>query len=199
MITLYKYVLGDWQRNRGYLYEDLETVENALNNMHDTMLFVVDESTNYLIYSGALVTKLTDQTAQNLTTATAITWNLASYDTDGWHSTAVNTSHLTVPARVIKVNVSASVVLNNTTADEWASLVIRKNGVENYIGAAACHVERGGTSVFLTATALGVPVVETDYFEAYVQVEADNSVDILANRSNFSIQCVDKINPILTS
>jgi hypothetical protein len=127
----------------------------------------------------ASVKRTADLTGQDHSTAAAIAFNDENYDTDSWHDNSTNPSRLTVPTGVTAVDLSAHVKVTNITADEWALVQFYKNGTA--IDGLAQRVETGGTERNISLTALGVECVATDYFELFLQVETDTSIDIDAD------------------
>lgn len=148
--------------------------------------------TQYRPYKGALVKKSADQTAANYTALTAMAFNSETYDTDSFHDNATNNTRLTVPLGVTKVRLSGQVRIANGTIGDWAYLAVQKNGSLVWDGVPSSFIGdlTGGTHA-LTITSSVVDVVAGDYFELYFQVESDNSIDITATRSWFSIEVVE--------
>jgi hypothetical protein len=138
-------------------------------------------------FRGAKVKKSGDQTAQNFTTATAVTFDAEDYDTDALHDTVTNNSRLTVPADVSYVKLIGCIRLANVTASNAVVLTIRKNGTTTI--AQACGN--------ITLTSPGINIVSaveavspTDYFELLIQLGSDTSVDITAAGSFFAMEVV---------
>lgn len=125
------------------------------------------------------VKRTADLTGQDHTTAAAIAFNDENYDTDTWHDNSTNPSRLTVPSGATKVDLNAYIKVTNITADEWVLIQFYKNGTA--IDGLQQRVETGGTERNVSLTALGVECVATDYFEVFLQVEADTTVDIDAD------------------
>lgn len=142
-------------------------------------------------FRGALVHKETAATGVNFTSNIAVTWDGASdgvteeYDTDGAHSASTNPSRLTIPASwPTHVRVCTDLLLASGTAGEYAQVTIRKDGSAT-IGAINVtwtqlfsttqnHARMGGCSPRLTV------VPGTTYFETYLAVQADTTVDVSA-------------------
>lgn len=139
-------------------------------------------------FRGALVRKAADLTAQNYTTAAAIAWDQEAYDTDAFHDNVTNNSRITVPVGVSYVQLSACATLANITADAYTQLIIRKNGSATYDGRGAIVVESGLVSPSISVVTPVLAVVATDYFEVFLLVESDVSVDITAVSSWFAIE-----------
>lgn len=126
------------------------------------------------------VKRIADLTGQDHATApAAIAFNDENYDTDTWHDNSTNPSRLTVPAGVTTIDIAAHIKVTNITADEWVLIQLYKNGTA--IDALSQRVQTGGTERNVSLTALGVECVATDYFEVYLEVETDTSVDVDAD------------------
>jgi hypothetical protein len=143
-------------------------------------------------FRGALVTKSADQNAVNLTSATLITWNTETYDTDSIHDTVTNTDRLTVPTGVTYVRLQCQVLLNNTASGSWAYLSVIKNGVTtSYVGEPiTSFATPDATAIRLTAISAVIPVVAGDFFSARISVVNDTSVDIVATASWFAMEII---------
>lgn len=146
-------------------------------------------------FRGALVKKSANLNSQNLTSLTPITWNTDVYDTDTIHDTGSNTSRLSVPSGVTKARVACHVLLNNVTANQYCRLFIFKNGdTANFFDGFAQDLVYNDalTIISLKAETAIMPVTGgTDYFEAYLQVESDTSVDFIATACWFSMEVVE--------
>jgi hypothetical protein len=139
-------------------------------------------------FRGALVKKSADQTAANYTTITAVAWDAETYDVGGWHDNSTNNSRMTVPSGVTRVRFGACIAYANMTADTWILLSVRKNGSATYDGNPTHQAETGGTNGFCTVAGPVIEVTAGDFFELFLQVETDTSIDITAARSWFSIE-----------
>ena len=144
-------------------------------------------------FRGALVRKSVNQTGVDYTTATAVVWDQEVYDTDGFHDNASNNSRLTIPAGVSKVRLSAQVVGGSLTADLWFFAGLRKNGAAgtDWDGVGRSSTETGLTSGVANMVSAVTPVMAGDYFEVYLQVETDTSIDLFAGSSWFAIEVVE--------
>jgi hypothetical protein len=142
---------------------------------------------NFKAHRGALVKKSADQTGANYTTATAIAWDAEEYDTDSIHDNVTNNSRLTVPAGVPYVQLWASVTLANITTSLDMTLIIRKNGAV-FIGRGATTIEADTTTPSATAMTAVVAVSPGDYFEAYLTITTDTTVDVLQASSAFAME-----------
>lgn len=144
-------------------------------------------------FRGALVKKNADQTGANYTTATAIAWNAETYDTDNFHDTVTNNSRLTIPSGlgITKVRLAASVRISGISPPDVALLDLRKNGSGVFDGSMRDH--RDCTTVSTTHLSWTSPVVDVtdgDYFEAFLTIVTDTTVDITAVVSSFGIEVV---------
>jgi hypothetical protein len=145
---------------------------------------------------GALVKKNANLTAQDLTTATAITWDTEIYDTDAFHDTGSNTNRLTVPPGVVKVVVKCQIRIESNTADTWIAVFIRRStsggaATADWDGHARTALETGAVTASVNLCSAAVVVGEGDYFDVAVQSESDTSVDIIAARSWFAIEVIE--------
>lgn len=140
-------------------------------------------------FRGALVKKSTDQTTANYSTLTTVTWNAEEYDTDSIHDNSTNNSRLTVPSGVTKVKLYCTMSLAATTANDWISLRINKNG-SPAVGLPFIRNESGATTGGIEASSAVIDVTSGDYFEAQMQVESDTSITVSANRSCFAMEIV---------
>lgn len=144
-------------------------------------------------FMGSLVTKASNQTGVNLTTATAISWDTETYDTDGFHEGVSHPSRLTVPAGVNKVRIAGAIRLVSISLDMYVVVAIYKNGDVVYVGAPQQSTEVGTSSVQVGVASGVISVTPGDYFELFVQVESDTSVDIVATRSWMSIEAANGV------
>jgi hypothetical protein len=143
---------------------------------------------------GAMVKKAADQTGANFTSSTALAWAGEIYDTDVFHDNASNNSRLTIPSGlgITKVRAGAKVRLANITADLWASLILGKTGTTAFDGQAAQAFETGLTTPeggFSSGSFL--VTAGTDYLQAFLIVETDTTVDVIADRSNFWLEVTE--------
>lgn len=130
-------------------------------------------------FSGARVRKSANLTAQNLTSATSITFNSEDWDTDGYHDNSSNTDRLTVTTGGYYL-VIGNLDLQNVATGNWCRLYIeRRNSAATLIEI----VGNGITEISATGTyEMNVSAVSAmnagDYFRLVVQVESDTSADI---------------------
>ena len=143
-------------------------------------------------FMGAMVKKAADATAQNFTSATAITFDTEVFDYGGFFDSGASTTRLTVPAGVSRVRIKAGVRVDSLTADLFVAIVVYKNGSPLYDGVGQQLVETGSTSANPSLVTGDIPVVAGDWFELYLQIETDTSVTITAARTWFEIVAVEQ-------
>ena len=143
-------------------------------------------------FSGARVTPAADELTVDVTTQTPITLDAEDYDIGGWHDNSVNNTRLTVPAGVTKVELNAQLSLLLADTNEWLFATITKNGVVDWDGSANSlnELQTNLTPYGNLGTGV-VEVVEGDYFEFEIHIEADTSITINAERTSFSIKAVE--------
>lgn len=142
-------------------------------------------------FRGALVYKGTDQTAANYSSITAITYDTEAYDTDGFHSTSVNTDQFTIPAGISKVRLSAGIYVTLGTASAVAYLAIQKGGaVTGWVGQAGASRGVNSAAVILNTYTPVIEVVEGDTFNTTF-FYGDTSVTVEALRTWFAIEVIE--------
>jgi hypothetical protein len=138
------------------------------------------EAKKYLLKPrGALVTKTTNLTTLNFTTAAAILFDNEVYDTDACHDTGSNTSRLSVPSGWSWVRLWTSYQLNNVNADAYVSAEIRKNGSLFAGGAVSVIAIQDVFPGICISTPPVSAIGGTDYFESYLSIEGDTSISIV--------------------
>lgn len=144
-------------------------------------------------FRGALVTKTTSLTGLNFTAAAAITFNseTGGYDTDSIHDTVTNTSRLTVPSGVTKIRLQGGVRMTAKTADTFTHLTIEKNGGAGYVGCGRTSTEVGTTSHDINVSTPVITVTAGDYFELFLQVETDTSIDLSTDLTWFAMEIIE--------
>jgi hypothetical protein len=143
-------------------------------------------------FLGGVYTKSADLTAANFTSSTALTWNTNTIDThligSAFHDTVTNTSRITMPTtyKDLIIEISVQVSMSLATAADWADLIIKKNGTtvvgRNMLGSG------GTTSPCLQASSQILQTTSADYYEAYLQVQSDASITIVAAQSHFQFK-----------
>lgn len=149
-----------------------------------------DVANGGVAFGGALVKKAADQTGANYTAGVAIAWDTEVYDTGGFHDNATNNSRLTIPADVNRVRLTGGVHLNNVTNGDYIFIYILKNGAF-FAGASQQITDPGSTSPRASVSSAVVDVTASDYFELYLAVQSDTSVDIESDSSYFGIEVVE--------
>lgn len=140
-------------------------------------------------FKGAQVVKAADLTGGNFTTPSPLTWDSEIYDTDGFHSNTVNNTRLTIPTGVSKARLTTNITLANVTSGVWINGFIQKNGT-TFQGRSRVNYDAAfGNPSFCLVTSV-VDVTAGDYFEVFLQVQTDTSVDITASTSDFSIEAI---------
>jgi uncharacterized protein YjlB len=138
---------------------------------------------------GALVGLSANLTSQNLTSITAIPFDVEVYDTDLIHDNVTNNERLTVPAGVTHVRLHGQIGLSAITTSQFVQLQVYKNGADTDPITISKN-EISGTSVYTQVSTAVIEVVEGDYFELMVRVESDTSVSVLDLGSLFSMEIV---------
>lgn len=132
--------------------------------------------------SGARVKKTTGLTGLNFTTSTAITFDAEDYDDAAYHDTGSNTDRLTCTAAG-RYDLEASACLSNINASDFVRLsIIRYNSsavLQEETAGLTVEVSSVAVSPRLNVTAFGVAVAAGDFFRAFLQVEADTSIDFV--------------------
>lgn len=141
-------------------------------------------------FRGALVKKSADQTGANYTGTVAIAWDAETYDTSSIHDNVTNNTRLTVPNGVTRVQLRAQAALDLVTSGVYCALLIKKNNAvfDGYSG------QFGGISATFPTINLSSPVVTVtagDYFEAFLVVQTDTSITIVAAQSWFAMEVIE--------
>lgn len=193
---------GEWETGYG-TYSALDTLARtvvqkssnanaAVNFSAGTKRVMIALTAGGYARRGALTYKAADLTAQNLTTAAAVTWDTDSYDTHAFHDVGSNTSRMTIPAGACsKVRLKGQITLASATADIWLLAEIRKNGSASYVGAGRNMVEVGTTTPSIQVETGIITVAAADYFELFITVETDTSVTITAATSWFQLEVLE--------
>lgn len=147
----------------------------------------------YLNYVGGVYTRSAALTGQNFTSPTALGWT-----TQFWHYNPANTgffldvvtnnSRITMPSGydTSMVRLRGQVALENITAGDWAELKILRNGSGTPIGRSTHYIPNTASAIQIESRPLFVNAA--DYFELFLQIGADTTVDVKAYESWFEIE-----------
>lgn len=142
-------------------------------------------------FSGALVHRTTDLTAQNYVPGAVIDWQAEDYDVGNWYDVGTSASRLVVPTGVTRVVVSAQIRLDLLTTTNGLFVNIRKNGSEIYRGVGQSIGSAGGYSTNTQNLSSPVlSVVAGDFFDVIVRVSSDTSTTFTQADSWFSIRAI---------
>jgi len=151
------------------------------------------------VFMGVICKRTTDLTGQNITAGTTpINWDAEEIDTDGSHSTSVNTSRITIPSAYNGKYGIFTGTLEITNIGANASTVyliprIFKNGATIYTWIFGAYTSDGEGTFQHTVSSPPALLSTGDYWELTPQqghggVGDDTSVDIIAARSCFALQ-----------
>lgn len=134
-------------------------------------------------FRGCRVRMTADDTAQNVTSETAVSFDSATFDTDSFWS-AGTPSRITIPSATITyVELVGQVAISSSTGDTMLTVgIFHKNsgGVTQAVYGPR-FVEMGGATRQLMVPTGPIAVSNGDYFELTVREETDNSVTIVGN------------------
>ena len=119
-------------------------------------------------------------------TVTAFTWNTEEFDTNTFHSTATNTSRLTIPSGKDGYYLFTASMYWDVNATGYRSIVVKKNGSTNLLvlpELLGSSVASGGASMSVIASA-----VATDYFEVFGRQTSGGSLQNLSQYCLFQCQ-----------
>jgi hypothetical protein len=160
--------------------DDFEIRDTSAGSAGSKRISLLEVRKYLLEPRGALVTKTTNLTGLNFVAGTGILFNNEVYDTDACHDTGSNTSRLVVPSGWSWVRLSASAQVNFLTGDAYCSFAIRKNG-NLFDGSPVSVVAIQDVFPGLSISTMPIAVTGgTDYFEAWLLVEVDTSIDIVS-------------------
>jgi endosialidase-like protein len=134
-------------------------------------------------FRGCLLTLTAALTGINSSvTPYALPWSVEQYDTHGLHDLVTNTTRITMPAGVARVQLCAAVHLDNFASTGGVAFYIRRNGTTTIV----TSIFNGGAYPTPSANIMTpiLDVVAGDYFEVLVQC-SDTAVDIRANLDTF--------------
>ncbi len=166
------------------------TIPNKIIVVSPPFLSIAGEAD--VAFRGALVTEAADDTSQNYTTLTTLTWDTDTYDTDDIHDTSTNTERLTVPSGVTFVRLSGNVRVTSNTNDNWVFIGVAKNGgaTGEFSGSGGTFNEVGSSVSVTNCTTAIVPVIGGDYFELDIQAQ-DSSLTRDASQSWFAMEIIE--------
>jgi hypothetical protein len=146
-------------------------------------------------FRGCRLERTTNLTGQNFTTATDITFQQATLDTDGFWSAGTPTRATIPAAKGFKVaNISVTVRVDNSTSGTYNNLLlVHRNSGGTGLRTSGVTIEAadgGGVTAtrYLNATMLCCPVTAGDYFTVQITQETDTSVDLAASGTSLSIE-----------
>jgi hypothetical protein len=130
-------------------------------------------------FRGARVRLTADDTAQNITTETAVSFDVADFDTDSFFSAGAPT-RLTIPAGVSKVSLVGQAYITSSTNDTVISVSIfhHNSGGTLLRFFSQRFIECGVAQRMLNVASGPIAVSVGDYFVLMVQQETDTSVTI---------------------
>jgi hypothetical protein len=131
-----------------------------------------------MAFKGVRCKKSVALTGQNVTTPAAVTWDTEEFDVGGWHDTGSDTSRITVPSGVSQIQLFGCIRLANHTGDVMMTVEIKKNG--NSLTPTIRNQNRVSNVTNKSCYVASPPLIVTagDYFELFVGVASDTSVDI---------------------
>jgi hypothetical protein len=143
----------------------------------------------FATFSGVLLTRTADLTAQNLTAATTvIPWDNEVFDTDNFHSLVTNTSRITIPSAVNgRYGIfSCNVWCTSLNTSNWFSAQVNKNGsAPNALASSGSFV--GDTQCAANVVSLPFLLTTGDFYEVLPYTPSDTSVTIESDQSYFSL------------
>jgi predicted flavoprotein YhiN len=134
-------------------------------------------------FTGVQVTKANSQTISN-NTATALTFDLETFDTDSFHSTVTNTSRITIPSgKGGKYLVNTSILYQQSGSTGFRQLQIYKNGslyTMNITPATnACDNQ--------VTKSIVMDLVATDYIELYARHTSGGNAAAAGDDTTFAV------------
>jgi len=114
----------------GYADETIDGAANVVLRPTQGCILIGDGTSWYTVrpqpkFRGARVTNSADLAIGY--TATTLTWDTESYDTDSIHSTVTNTERLTVPSGVSYVRIKGHVQIRDDETTDMTTLTLLKN------------------------------------------------------------------------
>lgn len=139
-----------------------------------------DTITIAAVFHGAQVYMTSDDTGVNATSGYTLSFDAARYDSSSYWSGGAPTK-LTVPSGVTKVDVEARTRVQNVSNSVTCQLLIQHfDSSNNLIEIIGNSNPSPGTTRFVNAVGIGVPVTAGDYFIAQLTTTTDTSVDIIS-------------------
>lgn len=138
-------------------------------------------------FRGAKVRLSSDDLTQNYTTETAMPFDIADFDTDGFWS-AGSPTRLTIPAGkgITHVELTGQVQMTLGSASEWMTVGIKHSNSAGTIlhQRGPRFMQRGNTGGTLGAVSGPLPVSDGDYFELTLRNQTDTSITIEGDQTN---------------
>jgi hypothetical protein len=168
---------------------DIAHVVQGGNSRKATVQQIVDAVRG--AYSGAMVKKSADETTANYSAGAMVPWTAEIHDVGGYHDNATNNSRLTVPEDG-KYIVGFTISVSLAAVGEYVRAFVAFNGSLSYDGIAGTLLETTNAAVNPSLCAVTGPIDCTagQYFESWLDTEADTSISVLAASSNFWIRRV---------
>lgn len=198
---------GNWEVGVGMLHTTTSTLERlavlSSSNAGALVSFAAGTKRVHMTmpayqlggFAGCQVARSSNLTAQNFTTATAISWSTATVDTDGNFVSGTGFFAIGTPTRITLpgtdytgnsyYQLCGQVALQNINAADWVELNIRLDGTTS-VGRQTYSIQK--TSPFLQVQSQIIQAGANDYFELMIQVGADTSVDLIASDTWFQLK-----------
>lgn len=193
---------GDWEAGIGLLSAPTTLQRIAVTSSSNTGSLVSFAAGTKRVHLAAIAASLnrvggvyrptSNITSQDFTTATAIPWDTKNWDNEptgfGLHDPVTNNSRILLPDGYdpCLVRLSGQVALANITVADYVELSIRINGGSTPMARTTNYVATT-TPAFQVTSKIDYSGT-ANYFELFLKVGADNSVDIVANQSWFQIE-----------
>ena len=127
-------------------------------------------------FAGCSLSNTGSQGSVATSTWTAITWSTEDFDTDAFHSTATNTSRITIPSgKAGKYQINGAVQYNDNTTG-YRVLAIYVNGVKKW--EVWCPADANYPHNTISQI---LNLAENDYVELFVWQNSGNTLTIYAN------------------
>jgi hypothetical protein len=140
-----------------------------------------------------MVRKQVDQVGADysLATPTVMTWDQEVYKDDPGFRNAAFPTRLYAPPGATRVRATANVNATASTANMMQSLALLKNGSAAFDGRCAhagVNSPNSLTRAFLASAPIPVDGSGNDYFEVSFQVTGDNSINLTAAQTSFTLE-----------